>query len=429
MGSKFERVQHYWRHDYGQFSYNGGGTTRSALTAICDYQRAGGDNPKYKTAIRSGLSATNGLLTENRTVYYKRPRVSAIYTDKVWRPSVTGEVIYSNGLSNWSPSAHSDRPSFSLREYVSNAALAGIIKKIRTYESSDFAGPTFVGELRETVSMLRSPVKALRLKTGLFTDLHMRVLRDKQTRGKRFKADPWKKVLSDTYLEWAFGAAPLLGDIGAIADNYLAMKNEAFNRNGLKRLSFRFSDQCSFPTTRLDLGWPGTYINVSVDQYDVGRSSEQYVVWIDHTFLFNDSGMERLSRLSRFDIYEVIPTLWELMPWSFLYDYFSNIGDVLGCAFQYNRNVAFAKKTTFETRTKFHANFKATSTDRSYMDVLDLKPHQYTSQYTRVQRDPVSKLGFPGLNFSLPSVGQTTNMAALVLSLSNSNPFRGHTLK
>lgn len=426
MGNKSESRKHYWRGLQGRWDSS---PVSKYLLANSAYTRTGADNPLYKSLISQGSEATNDLLVTNQTVHYKPGRLSAVWIDRVYQPQRTGQKISTTIFDNWTPAGHTQTPSTLFESSVANRALIGIIKKIRKHETSDFSGPTFVGELRETIAMIRSPLKSLRTKTGLFTDLHMRILRDKQAKGKRFKPDPWRKVLSDTYLEWTFGAQPLISDIGAIADIYLEMKAQGF-RNGLKRLSYRFSDDTSSAEDPGYVsGWNGVGITVPITQVVHARSSWQYVVWIDQSLIFNDGAVGFLSDAAKFDLSEIVPTAWELMPWSFLIDYFTNIGDVLGCTFNYNRNVAFAKLTRFNTVTRYHVPGVPKSAEPKIYVPEEFTPWEYTSQYTRVQRTKVNRLGFPQLDVNLPSVGQTTNIAALFSSLAKSNPFRGFTLK
>jgi len=426
MGNKSFTDRYYWRGRQGKWQTP---PESKFLTASTTYNRVASDNPKYASLIKQGTDATNDLLTKYQTVHYKPGLLKGMWIDKISRPEWFGKVIETNVFDNWSPASHTLLPRASLKSSVKNRALIGIIQKIRKFETSDFAGPTFLGELRETVSMIKSPVRSLRTKLGLFTDLQMRILRDKQAKGKRFKPDPWSKVLSDTYLEWAFGAQPLISDIAAIADLYLEQRAKSVS-NGLKRLSHRFSDTVSSAgDPGYASGWAGTGFSVPITLVQHERSSCQYVVWIDQSLIFSDGAMGALSDAAKFDLGEIVPTAWELMPWSFLVDYFTNIGDVLGCTFNYNRNVAFAKVTTFDSTTLYHVPGKPKSAAPYAYVPLEFIPWEYTSQYTVVQRSKVSRLGFPQLDVQLPSVGQISNIAALVVSLSKANPFRGFTLK
>lgn len=426
MGNKTERRIYYWRGLKGQWDSP---PIPDYYTTACEYVRTGSDNPNYRSLISQGSDATNDLLVTNQSVHYKPGKLTALWVDRASRPDLTGKKISTTIFDNWGPASHTQTPGALFESSVANRALIGIIKKIRKHETSGFSGPTFAGELRETIAMIKSPLKSLRTKTGLFTDLHMRILRDKQAKGKKFKPDPWRKVLSDTYLEWTFGAQPLISDIGAIADLYLERKTQGFS-NGLKRLSYRFSDE----TASADYPgyvpvWGGTGITVPTTEVTHARSSWQYVVWIDQSLIFNDGAVGFLSDAARFDLSEIVPTAWELMPWSFLIDYFTNIGDVLGCTFNFNRNVAFAKLTAFSTVTRYHVPGEPVSAEPSIYVPTEFIPWEYTSQYTRVHRIKIDRLGFPQLDTSLPSVGQSTNIVALISSLAKSNPFRGFTLK
>lgn len=430
MGNKSESRKRYWPL-FGT-DWNGN-PTKLSYSSTEAYTRVATDDPMYKTKIRLGVSATNALLTKNQTVYYKPGRMTAQWISRTYSPQLFGKQCGGSVLSlpgSFLPGPISALPNSGFRSSCHNAALVGIIKKIRTYETSDFAGPTFVGELRETLGMIRSPFKSLRLKTGLFTDLHMRILRDKQAKGKRFKPEHWARVLSDTYLEWVFGAAPLISDIASIADLFLEQKAKAFPDKGYKRLSYRFSDDYNTIDTSAKAATlnVSTGLKVSFDVVSHFRSSYQYVAWVDNALVFADTSARSLSSAAKFDFYEIIPTAWELMPWSFLIDYFTNIGDVLGCTFDYSRRTKIVKLTEFNTSTKYHAGFRPYSVEPSVYVPVDFEPWQCTSQYTEVARSAKDELGFPQLDVSLPSLGQASNILALVISLSKSNPFRGHVL-
>lgn len=387
--------------------------------------RVGADNPKFKTLIKQNADATNFLTSDFQNLEFEPGHYKATWQSKAVNRHRLGKTIETRWLQNVVPFQSKLQPDVWFQDSVSNRALVGIIKKIRKFETSDFAGPTFVGELRETISMIRNPLKSLRLKTGLFTDLHMRILRDKQAKGGRFKPEPWRKVISDTWLEWTFGASPLIADIAATIELYQDMKHRMFG-NSLKRLSYRFQDSYIAPQPDLNGTWEGTDVVVNLYQARTFRSSAQYVVWIDQNLFFAENALDNILQMSKIDLGEIIPTAWELLPWSFLVDYWTNIGDVMGSTFDYNREVAFGKLTTWNESAVIQATRSASST---YAAIEVVKPTTLISRYTLVRRNKVSKLGFPQLEVSLPSLGQFQNMAALMSSLQSNNPFKGHTLK
>lgn len=409
-----------------QGQFDGYPPTASNKLLVEAFSRDGVQQPKFKSLIKEGSSATTPMIVNVQNVHYRRPECKVIGLRDVYQLKRKGVIISTNAFDSLNVAVHSELPGTLLMSSVQNRALIGIIKKIRTNESSGLSGPTFLGELRETIGMIKSPFKALRLKTGLFTDLQMRVLRDKQARGRRAE-EKWSKIISDTYLEWVFGARPLMADIAEILR--VATDMRAKRLNGLKRLSFTYTDGEQVQGSTTEAIWSGTAIRVPYSQWSIAKSSCSYVVWIDESLIFADGPMDWLIQANKFDLYEVIPTAWELMPWSFLIDYFTNIGDVLGCTFNYNRNVKFSKRTDINQVIKFHAPREPVCSEPLYQAVISYKPWSYTSTYKQIKRSVVPSLGFPQLETTLPSLGQSLNIAALFTSLSKSNPFRGFTLK
>lgn len=430
MGNKLETT--YYSHIGTRGTWGSGQTPGQPVLEFLRYKtvfkRSGGDNPNFRYFIKRGADATNPLVVEAQTVSYKPGLLEAKWISDALNRN--GQVIKTNVFSNWLPDSHVRQPPLLFQQSVGNKALIGIIKKIRKNESGDLSGPTFVGELRETLSMIRSPFKSLRLKTGLFTDLQMRISRDKIAKKGKFKAEPWSKVLSDTWLEFVFGAKPLMSDIDAIIRAYLDQRDRYF-RGSLKRLSYRFTDtDFSSSSVGSPLGWAGTGLTVPFSTISHYRSSSQVVVWIDESLIHQPNGaFSWFANHANFGLDEIIPTAWELMPWSFLIDYFTNIGDIMGSTFDYNRNIAFAKETSMNTSTDFLVCGIPKSSEPMHYVPGVFVPPAYTSQYTVVRRNTRSKLGFPQLDVSLPSLGQTGNIVALLSSLRDNNPFRGHILK
>lgn len=431
MGNKYTSTRHFFNRGRSVYWDNYPINDTVAFTDVFDRKAA--DNPKFESLIKSGANATNDMVVKAQSTFYSRPRVVLQWQSKQYNAYRLGQQIETTVLNCAEGfGSHTYLPGTLFMADVDNKALIGIIKKIRKHETSDFSGPTFAGELRETIHMLRHPFQALRLQTGLFTDLHMRILRDRNTRrrGKRAYVDKWSKVISDTWLEWTFGAAPLISDIKSILDLYLDRKARLFP-GGLQRLSYRFTDDYhDLESSGLDMIWTGTDFRWKYNRARHYQGGVQYVVWIDNSFIFHgDSAVDQLLDLSKVRLDEILPTAWELMPWSFLIDYFTNIGDVLGSTFNYNRNVVFGKRSSVQRCVRFDIPLETRCTDAAKTDfVVTAEPWSYTSSYTRVDRGKISTLRFPQLSVNLPSVGQAINIAALFRSLQQRNPFKGQTL-
>ena len=168
-----------------------------------------------------------------------------------------------------------------------------------------------LGEVGETLRMLRRPARALF--EGIFD-----YLGESRRRARKAKKKHRKRVVQDTWLEYNFGWAPLVSDIEG-AHN--ALHNLPLSQYQYVRATH--SDDVEADTNlgsstvgKFVFGWEETVkYNVSVRAY-------------------GEVGVECISnsgKLARWGIEteQFVPTLWELIPYSFVADYFSNIGDII----------------------------------------------------------------------------------------------------
>ncbi len=194
-------------------------------------------------------------------------------------------------------------------------ALIALLNKYQS-EVSMFKGGIFLGELRETLRMIKRPAQALRRRVGHYWRIQQRI--------RRAPTKPSQDTLANTYLEYMFGAAPLMGDISD-AGHALA---RLYENNYVSRLrtSESYSDYSAVRTVAsqnpLSNGYNDSDWSISVKRSGGVRFCGDFQVQL--------AG----NRLRQFGISasEFVPTVWELLPWSFLVDYFSNIGNVLAAS-------------------------------------------------------------------------------------------------
>jgi hypothetical protein len=156
------------------------------------------------------------------------------------------------------------------------------------------------------------------------------------------------KTISDVYLAATYGWGPLLSDIKAML-HYVDKVNEAidfFYRNAGKVIRRKgpvdhtivndvvqdLSGQATYCglTTRLNgrLGYPANYSKCRT----VTVRTVERTVWFSGGFVFwfNGKPPSRTTLAARLLGLQVTPALiWEVLPWSWLIDWFYNIGDVL----------------------------------------------------------------------------------------------------
>lgn len=289
-----------------------------------------GDSPKnWRQLIALGQYAGSELSgTRYRIVQQSDGISDAQYTPTPTNPtSQLGSfsvypIVYTADYTYPSPSSISGLPLSEARD----ACKADFLKYLIQYQRQ-FAGGVALGELRETLRMIKNPAAALRKRVDSWhreaMKLRARRARRQRTRRPRaYRARDIERDLGGLWLEQAFGWQPLLNDIDDGARALARINTETF---GIKTVNARAGRSAEFgsPTTS----------NLTGNLCQWKRLVEK-PGWADvrmHGKVKADVGNPRLmqARLLGFSVQDFVPTLWELTPYSFLIDYFVNIGEVL----------------------------------------------------------------------------------------------------
>lgn len=402
MGSKSKKQYNNYLAHAQRMGYNGPGPVETIqLPIVLNSHRVGDDQPHFRQTIESGGNATNAMVAQRERISFRRGYVNVVGTS----PNNAG-TFASSSLTGVQPEMAQQYVTSSVMSNAQNKALIRILKKIRE-EQGRFSGPTFLGELRDAIRMIRHPAKTLGDSANKWAE---NMAREAKNAGSaKHKVKRFKQVLSESWLENAFGWQPLMSDIGNIAESSL----ERIDEKRIIRLRGFASDE----TATESIGTSGVgYMNV----LELHASSElyktecQYLVGVWAKAETSSSAFGRVIADSRFDLSEVIPTAWELIPWSFLADYFTNIGDVLGTAFVSRSNVAWVCRTTRTTNTLIRTGQRAWSDDLQMLQVIGYKPARLLSRWSRVVRESAD-LPIPEFRFELPGrLGQFANIAALM---------------
>jgi hypothetical protein len=288
-------------------------------------------------------------------------------------------------------------------------------------------GIVVAGELGKTLKMVTRPAKALRAKA---TTLISRL--SKISKRETGKGSSYAKVVADTWLETTFGWKPLLSDVrdGAIAVARVcekdALNREQFRVHGADIVQVSASEYSSSP-----IGFDAsTSVKYNGEQRVFSRS-ECILYGRFSTKIQNSANVgfyaSRLIQLSGLNWEDIVPQVWELIPYSFLVDYFVNVGDVLeGFANLYN-GIDWVEEVHI------------LNTDRERLFVLDISylktqygasyvSHEGTdgsskSSYKTVTRTSYTGPIRPELRFQLPVDTQWLNIAALVAGGKPVQPF------
>jgi len=325
-----------------------------------------------------------------------------------------GPLAVSNGQLDRRPKA----PVKPVSSTDSQAAVK-FYKAIRQ-EAVQVSGPTFVGELGEALHMIRRPAGAL---YG-----HARDYTRAVQKAKRASPTGWRQKLGGLWLEYSFGWVPLISDLEDGAKAWLRLGKVP----RIRKLSRGFEtyydrsnelDPVYDHGTRPYCGAPQLLVHseailketVSVRYKGALKAQAEMTQW-DNWALFG------------FTPSEFIPTAWELLPWSFLVDYFTNIGDILSCVVTDTKNLVYVNKT-IRTTTEYSGQLScdpaalAKSYGPDWITSLGGNPGKFELKRKDVIRTSGSGITFPTLRFSGDlSNGQLGNIAALLAQARTVHP-------
>jgi len=201
-------------------------------------------------------------------------------------------------------------------ELAQSKATSKLYRKLQNAHHQ-FQGGVFVGEFRKVAAMIAGT--ASRLKHGVISYLR------KATSLKKTPGGPGRP-LNNLYLESVFGWQPLVSDCinGAKAIGRLLHENVPvrFRAQGIANIE-----------TCLDLG---VHTSSPGGTFGVERrtqSTSKVTYYGSFKGTINESAIDhsaqRVISMGGFDLRSFIPTVWELIPYSFLIDYFVNVGELL----------------------------------------------------------------------------------------------------
>jgi len=305
-----------------------GGSGSLVSEVVINDVKEGQSLKNYRDLIAQGKSATTGYLRQTVKIEPRGGSCGWTYRnpgnpDYIVSQEVSGNALLQIGSFDQFNDA-----------YIA-AENDAKVKAANSLRKGSVQGLSFLGELRETIQMIKRPASAARA----LIEGHSRLGRKLQQ--AYASADPRRRphlardaadALAGSWLEVQFGWKPLVNDISDIVNQY----NQRLNHPPILRFSGRGSSNAKFPRT----------VTASYGNFD-------HFMTYDVEYGVRYKGAARLKCEGGgiafglgFTMPDIIPSLWELMPWSFAIDYFSNIGDIL------NTNATLSQvEIIYSTRT------------------------------------------------------------------------------
>lgn len=388
---------------------------------VLERTRTGVSNPNWKRQVVSGQNATTNMQAVWMAMESRRANCSLNYKRNDY-PSLVYRVQAEGDMATSAIDFSDPSGPHKSTEFVYNLAAAQFLAKCRSHYQQ-MQGLTALGELGETLRMLRRPAENLRNLSKDWLDFLK----------KRKKSNPkkWTQDIGGAWLEQAFGWRPLIHDINDSVDAYQDLQSR-LTKPMIRKISagskktWDVSDTLATRVGSLaSVGLGPRYRCIRADCYEQHSVRFRGAVaaqsdtpeWVD------------VQKAYGFDVGSFVPTAWELLPWSFLVDYFTNIGECLNSVTTVTTNVQWVNisvVTQTDTYRDWAIDWNATSPGAPwYLDSGQADPTGSRLSKRVVGRSAGVGVPYPRLqmNFKLAD-GQLLNIAALLSQASALHPQR-----
>lgn len=281
-------------------------------------------------------------------------------------------------------------------------------------QQQSFQALVFAGEFGETVRMLRHPADAVvKSLVGYMDLLKKRVptwLRQHSRLPRHRQLPAMHKTLANQWLEYCYGWKPLLMDL----DNAMqAVAN--YNTGELEVVEIH-------AVGKDDYAQPATQATDSATGQNIGYQYQQKTIYQVNYYgairLHQPNTSAAASHIFGYDPSSWIPSVWELIPYSFVVDYFSNVGAIIDALCFYSSDIIWVNRTV--RRESIWTCQDTSHTPSIYLNFVEdyrrfepAKAEVRTMEVTRTAYTGGSLVPF--LEFKVPGSGSLrwANLAAL----------------
>jgi hypothetical protein len=366
---------------------------------------SGSYNPEWREQVAAGTNAATAMSAFEASYEPGNLSCFAVIQNNT-DPSVlisygAAGQLRPNGWRQHEP----DVPSDILTE-VTNRAIRKFLDAADSARSSIEFGQD-LGEWRETVRGFTHPLQSLRE----FTFSHLAKVK-KLTRTVKHKA-LLSKMVADTWLEFNFGWRPLAQDVYEGAKGLLDNKHLDVQRIGSTATG-------TYPVVDLPNSG-GTSIGGGIVFYRLrvtGAYSVHFYGAIRTGAVDHKVGVLQALQL---DLPHFVPTIWDLLPYSWVVDYFTNAGDILKALSFRDSNLVWGNKTVrneylyhWDTQLVMN-NYDTFSYHLLFQEDLSVNPSGLVKTVERGALQPGDLI--PKVRISLPlgSLRPWENLASLFL--------------
>lgn len=388
----------------------------------------GGQIPNWKEKIRKHESATTPV-SGIKWSFERSPGRGVMW--QLLKKSSTAEAyqrrpVYWSGYP-WQTSIDALASSTVITDgKAEQLATRKFFRKYRA-ASQGMDGLVSLGELRETLRMLRNPAESL---FKAIRNDYLDAVKRLKKRSPVKDPDRWKRSLSGLWLEQSFGWVPFLSDIGNALDALDHYNNDPTVTKMITAVGRQWQHQ------------DGSTVQWSPDNHDLVFKGEIHKYLFQKVkyralYLRSLSEIKALTKAQRareafgLNLENFVPAAWELLPWSFLVDYFTNVGDILEQSFTDTRNIKWVNKTVinegvYELSMPVDVALTRARVDFINWSKLDTIDEWTTATCSITRRQFIRTAGGPtvqALQFELPGKPMKwLNMTALGVQANSIHP-------
>jgi len=373
----------------------------------------GSKNPRWRNQIKEGLCATTSLTGERTVLNLDSFSSACFYTFPDGSPVGSTHVAEVYHTDTPRPAFGFDPPPASSLVKADNAAKLKFAKALEKHRTT-VQGAVILGEGMQTIRQIMNPAKALREGVGNYLKRRKASARQIRNLPVHRKRD----ILANSWLEAVFGWRPLLSDLDEAA------KAAAYHFNNYERPKWKH-----LRASGVDEGVHSRHSLISSDagagvHHEDVYSYKTTVTYIGQVGAENHIvGIDNLARIGM-NPASLLPAIWEVIPWSFMIDYFTNIGDIVSAAAVGRSGLRWSQRTVrSESIWTSHGTKPYTPDPGTFVgSPRSYRLHRSRGVQSSVDRSAYEGYFIPNLSFSIPGMGtKWLNMAALYVGRRNIN--------
>lgn len=372
-----------------------GASTTKKNSQVLGCDRSGRSMPNFRAVIRSGGFAA----TPFDAVFFFTRKLSPCVGFFTHKENAPGQKTFSesvrgykfSGIPAFSNQVTSEADRLALTKFYSN------LNKAQSHAN----GMQFLGEFHEVVTMFKHPYRGVQKLIDTYLLDAAGWVRRYRGGGSKASARNLKnlnKALADSWLETAFGLRPLISDVKDLAETVAR-----FNLGHKRREIIEGKAEVPiFGSTQSFTGSTDTnYINLKTDIRESLIHQVRYRGYMDWSASSDLGSSSQLIELAGFRLDKFIPTVYELIPWSFLVDYFTNLGTVIeaGCM-----STVAVKFGIYNSIVESMQQYSWTPVSAGTLPLVNSNLTPGTGQLVRkrVRRLPFGNVPLVPLHFSIP---------------------------